>query len=437
MLKTIRDKIYNSTTTSALGGIISVLFIRVLGILFLFGITIYLTNFYDPALVGAYEFTRSALFLIGGFAILGTDQSILFFSGRFLKRNQVKTFFRIYLKMVLLILLISGVILIGTLAVPQPVFDSLFNDSTSGTLLVKTSFCVFFYAITLLNTELYRGFALQKKSELYRGLYKQLPFAVGLFVLYMFEEKTYLVDVFLASYLVLAIITSLEVLKIYSRNTTSSNSPSKPVSFKTILKSTMPIAMSALGFYLLISIDIFFLKIYTDFKTLAYYGTAVKIIFLISTIVSTISSYIAVEIAELYVKNREELQALMRKGVRIISLLSVLLSVFLYFFSELILNIFGAEYTEANESLRILIIGHFLSTLCGITAVYLNMTKKQITLQYIIAFTVVFNGILNWVLIPKMGMNGAAIASALSVVMWNVIAGIIIYRKDKINLFIH
>ena len=93
----------------------------------------------------------------------------------------------------------------------------------------------------------------------------------------------------------------------------------------------MPIAMSALGFYLLISIDIFFLKIYTDFKTLAYYGTAVKIIFLISTIVSTISSYIAVEIAELYVKNREELQALMRKGVRIISLLSVLLSIFLYF----------------------------------------------------------------------------------------------------------
>lgn len=436
MLKTIRNKIYNSTTTSALGGIISVLLIRVFGILFLFGITIYLTNFYDPALVGAYEFTRSALFLIGGFAILGTDQSILFFSGRFLKRNQVKTFFRIYLKMVLLILLISVVILIGTLSVPQPVFDSLFNDITSGTLLIKTSFCVFFYAITLLNTELYRGFALQKKSELYRGLYKQLPFAVGLFILYIFEAKAYLVDVFLASYLLLAIITSLEVLKIYSRNTFS-NSPSKPVLFKTILKSTMPIAMSALGFYLLISIDIFFLKIYTDFKTLAYYGTAVKIIFLISTIVSTISSYIAVEIAELYVKNREELQALMRKGVRIISSLSVLLSVFLYFCSELILNIFGAEYTEANESLRILIIGHFLSTLCGITAVYLNMTKKQITLQYIIAFTVVFNGILNWILIPKMGMNGAAIASALSVVMWNVIAGIIIYRKDKINLFIH
>ena len=436
MFKKLVEHLSSLTDISVMRGAIRVMFLRVCGVVFLFAITVFLTNFYDAEVVGAYEFARSSLFLIGGFVLLGTDQSILFFSGRFAKKEHIKALFGIYIKMIKLLLLVSVFLLGIALLIPETVYDAFFNDTTSGYILLKVAFSLFFYALTLLNTEFFRGFSLQEKSELYRGIFKQLPFALGLFLLILFKNQKYVVEVFLVSFVILAFISSAEVLKIY-RSFNHSHKTKLDVSYKTILKTTFPIAISSLGFYLLISIDVLFLKIYTDFETLAYYGTTIKIIFLIATVVSTISSFLAVQIADLFVKSRQQLQELVKKGARIIAGLSAILSLGLFIFSSQILSVFGASYTLADDALRILIVGHFLSTLCGITAVYLNMTKKQVTLQYILIFTVVLNVILNWVLIPKMGMKGAAIASAVSVILWNVISVIFVYKRDKIILFVH
>ena len=179
---------------SVLRGGFEVLILRVCGVLFLFGITVFLTNFYPAEEVGAYEFTRSALFLIGGFTILGTDQSILFFSGRFSKKEQLGALFKVYFKMVLLLLAGSIVLLILAWNIPDSVYESIFNDETSGTLILKAAACLFFYAITLLNTEFFRGFALHQKSELYRGIFKQLPFGLGLLILFLLREQQYVVE---------------------------------------------------------------------------------------------------------------------------------------------------------------------------------------------------------------------------------------------------
>ena len=421
---------------SVLRGGFEVLILRVCGVLFLFGITVFLTNFYPAEEVGAYEFTRSALFLIGGFTILGTDQSILFFSGRFSKKEQLGALFKVYFKMVLLLLAGSIVLLILAWNIPDSVYESIFNDETSGTLILKAAACLFFYAITLLNTEFFRGFALHQKSELYRGIFKQLPFGLGLLILFLLREQQYVVEVFLLSYFVLAIISSIEVFFQYKKRV-QRHVQNLQIPIKTVLKATIPIAISALGFYLLISIDVFFLKHYTDFETLAYYGTSIKIIFLISTVVNTISSFIAVKIANLYAIDRQKLQALVKNGVRVIVILTTVLSVFLMLFSKPILHIFGNAYEQANSALLILIFGHFLSSLFGITQVYLNMTKKQVALQYILIFAVLLNTLLNFLLIPEYGMEGAAIASALSVIFWNLLAAFWVYKKDNIKLFLH
>ena len=102
-----------------------------------------------------------------------------------------------------------------------------------------------------------------------------------------------------------------------------------------------------------------------------------------------------------------------------------------------ILSIFGAEYQQATLALRILILGHYMATLCGTTQVYLNMTKKQVVLQYILILAVIINCLLNWKLIPVYGIEGAATASAISVLFWNFAAVVWVYKKDRIKLFLH
>jgi len=436
MQNRFRNQLSKLGDLSVLRSGFKVLILRVCGVIFLFGITVFLTNFYPAEEVGAYEFTRSVLFLIGGFTILGTDQSILFFSGRFSKKEQLGALFKVYFKMVLLLLAGSIVLLILAWTIPSAVYQAVFNDETSGTLILKAAACLFFYAITLLNTEFFRGFVLHQKSELYRGIFKQLPFGLGLLLLFLLRQHQYVVEVFLLSYFLLAIVSSIEVFFQYKKRV-SRDVQDLELSYKTVLKATIPIAISALGFYLLISIDVFFLKHYTNFETLAYYGTSIKIIFLIATVINTISSFIAVKIANLYATNRQKLQELVKNGVRIIVILTTVLSVFLMLFSKVILQVFGTAYQQANTALLILIVGHFLSSFFGITQVYLNMTKKQVVLQYILIIAVLLNALLNWVLIPKLGMEGAAIASAVSVIFWNLSAALWVYKKDNIKLFLH
>ena len=436
MVKKLQEYFNRFNLHNVLGGALRVLILRVLGVIFLFGITLYLTNFYPAEVVGVYEFTRSSLFLIGGVTLLGTDQSILFFSGRFSKPEQAGTLFQVYLKMLALLLGVSILLLGIILAIPKEYYNLFFNDQRSGTLLIKMGFCLFFYAVTLFNTEFFRAFDLHEKSELYRGILKQLPFGFGLLILFLFNKHDYVVEVFLLSFLFCALLSGLEVYLKYKRlNPVVSRQTS--IRFKTVLKATIPIAISAFGFYLLISIDVFFLKRYTNFETLAYYGTSIKIIFLISTLINVMGSYLSVRIADLFVTDLVALQAVLKKGVRVIVGLALLLSVILFVLAAEILGVFGAAYQEAVPALRILIAGHFMSTLFGVTQVYLNMTKKQVVLQYILIIAVVINAILNAILIPKYGMLGAAVASAFSVIFWNGCAVVWVYKKDRIKLFLH
>jgi len=436
MVKKLQEYFNRFNLHNVLGGALRVLILRVLGVIFLFGITLYLTNFYSAEVVGAYEFTRSSLFLMGGVTLLGTDQSILFFSGRFSKPEQAGTLFQVYLKMLTLLLGVSILLLGIILVIPKEYYNLFFNDQRSGTLLIKMGFCLFFYAVTLFNTEFFRAFDLHEKSELYRGILKQLPFGFGLLILFLFNKHDYVVEVFLLSFLFCALLSGLEVYLKYKRlNPVVSRQTS--IRFKTVLKATIPIAISAFGFYLLISIDVFFLKRYTNFETLAYYGTSIKIIFLISTLINVMGSYLSVRIADLFVTDQVALQAVLKKGVRVIVGLALGLSVILFVFAAEILGVFGAAYQEAVPALRILIAGHFMSTLFGVTQVYLNMTKKQVVLQYILIIAVVINAIINAILIPKYGMLGAAVASAFSVIFWNGCAVVWVYKKDRIKLFLH
>ena len=43
---------------------------------------------------------------------------------------------------------------------------------------------------------------------------------------------------------------------------------------------------------------------------------------------------------------------------------------------------------------------------------------------------------LNYFLIPEFGISGAAIATSTSMILWNIIAVIYVYRKDKIKVYL-
>jgi O-antigen/teichoic acid export membrane protein len=70
--------------------------------------------------------------------------------------------------------------------------------------------------------------------------------------------------------------------------------------------------------------------------------------------------------------------------------------------------------------LMILTVGQFVNAAAGSVGYILQMTGHQKFHQNVILIGTIMNITLNWILIPVYGLVGAAIASAIGMIFWNV-----------------
>jgi len=196
-------------------------------------------------------------------------------------------------------------------------------------------------------------------------------------------------------------------------------------------------AISAASFLLMQSLDVLMLKQFDNYAVVAVYSVAVKLTLLLSVALASVNAVLAPKIAEDF--NRGALDALalkVKKSTRLIFFSTAPAILILALGAEWILSWFGSTYTGAKSALWILLLGQGVNSFCGSVGVYLNMTGKQTAFQWIVASALVLNVALNAYLIPNYGMNGAAWATATSMMAWNVTAVIYVYKTDRIKTFL-
>jgi O-antigen/teichoic acid export membrane protein len=112
-----------------------------------------------------------------------------------------------------------------------------------------------------------------------------------------------------------------------------------------------------------------------------------------------------------------------------------LFAVLVSFPNDVIHIVYGEEYKKAAMALRLLAIGYFGHSMVGLTAMNLvvaGFTKIQMT-THLLAFVLNISG--NLLLIPILGINGAAISSVASLWAMNIFALIVMKRKLDLSPF--
>lgn len=415
---------------------LKVLFLRIGGVFFFFALSLFLTNFYDAAIVGRYDFSRATLLILGGICMLGTNQSIIYYSGKFKAENSLGSLRRVYLKMVLIILGVAIFFIALLSLVPSGVFNNFFEKPDADELLFKIVISLSAFALSMLNIDAMRALDFPLFSELYRNIFRYFPFFLAAVILFYTGQTMWLVEVYLLGFVVLAGISSLQLFVAFNKKEKKSL-PQTNVTYKEILNKSYPMALSAVTYFLMQSTDILLLGKFSNFDTVAYYAVAVKLATVTSLALQSVNVIIAPRIAEMFSKkDRSELKKTVRLGTRLIFALSLPALIVLALFAAFFLGLFGEAYVLARNGLLILLIGQFFNTLCGPVAIYLNMTGRQHKLQQILMFGFALNLILNWFLIPVYGMSGAAIGTAISMVVWNAIAVSYTYRVDRVKTFL-
>lgn len=436
MLSKIQNRLVQIKRNPFIQQSLITLILRVFGVMLLFGFTLFLTKNYSPKIIGQYDFVRSFLLAIGSICLLGFDQSILYFKGKLSSQRALGQLKGIYIKMILMLLLSSSIAFIVVFLIDEKVINNYFSDSEVYLILLKGTATLFFYGITTLNTEIFRALDKLYVAELFRNIIKYVPLIFGAIALFYWDEESYLVDVFLTGFVLLSLISSFFVYN-YFKNTVIISAKEK-ISRKEIFLKSYPIAVSGMAIFLLMSFDIMFLKKYRNDETVAFYSIGVKLMTIVSVIILTINITVSAKIAAFFSnQNMEELRKVVKNSVRLIFGMTFPAIALMCVFSEYILSFFGLQYIVAKEAFLILIIGQGICSAFGSAPVYLNMTGRPQIFQIILITAVVINFVLNRYLIPIYGMTGAAIAFVASSFFWNFASALIIYRKDKVNVFLH
>lgn len=106
-----------------------------------------------------------------------------------------------------------------------------------------------------------------------------------------------------------------------------------------------------------------------------------------------------------------------------------------FFFGQQLLQLFRPEFVVGYSALLILVFGQVANSFTGPIGVLMNMTGHQNHLVVILSVALVINAVLNYFLIHSMGIAGAALATAIVKIGWNLAAVVYAYRKFGINCF--
>ena len=164
------------------------------------------------------------------------------------------------------------------------------------------------------------------------------------------------------------------------------------------------------------------------------YSASVKTGLWVSFVLQTVNMVAAPAFATLYAqKDMAGLQRVVSQVTLWIFWPSMAIAAILLIWTEPILGIFGPSFVAANWWLKVLVVGQLVNALCGSVGSVVIMTGYQNQSAHIFGYSALLNVGLNFLAIPTLGAVGAAIATSITVVIWNLWLSQLVVREVGIH----
>ncbi|MED4972300.1 flippase [Geobacillus kaustophilus NBRC 102445] len=205
---------------------------------------------------------------------------------------------------------------------------------------------------------------------------------------------------------------------------------------KEFLKYSFLLVLVAVMGVVMDRIDILMIGNMMTNKDVGIYQVSSQIANLVSVLLVIFNTVFAPQISKFYHSGKlDELRRLYVQSTRLLGLGALIFVIFLSTFSEYILMVFGKEFVEGQTALILRGIGQFINAAVGSVWLMLAMTGKPKLQMYGNFAACIINVILNYILIPKYGIDGAAFASMVAVGFVNILGYILVRREFKVKVY--
>lgn len=184
-------------------------------------------------------------------------------------------------------------------------------------------------------------------------------------------------------------------------------------------------------------VDLLMVGAFLQTSDVGLYHAASRIAGVLLIFLSTANAIVAPVIARLNAAGeREKLQQLVGRVIVGVFVPTALLAVGLVVFSEQALALFGPEFVDASRALQLLCIAQIVNAGAGPVLLLMNMMGLQNESAKIFGVAALVNAGLNALLIPLYEIEGAAVATGVSIILWNVWMALAVRRRLGIASYI-
>ncbi|MDO3642992.1 lipopolysaccharide biosynthesis protein [Mucilaginibacter sp. L3T2-6] len=386
---------------------------------------------------GRFMLAYSILMGLGIASNFGMDQALLKYAS-ILFHDKDKVTLRHLRKSVLIAsTLISLFFALGLFTSKGILAEKLFGVANFNTVLIVMAINVPFYANILLQSTYLKAFKRPEIAPFVEiGL---LAFLTGLFVI---TANFFGVDITPFSTSVILLIATIVVLAIgqitleFVLRKLKNEAARVRNNINGFFLSLPDFAISSITTYLLNFSPGIILGLYATPRDIGLYNIARNVSFLINFILAIINNVTAPYFAT-YFKNKdmESLQNLARNSTLYMLLIATPAFLVVLCFPTQILHIFGNAFTPAKNALILLSAAQLFNVLTGPIFFLLNMTGHQRYLRNNVMLTAVITITCSIFFSKYWGYWGAAIATAIGLVLQNAFAYYHANRLLGINLY--
>lgn len=395
---------------------------RIIGMTLSFFVGVYVARYLGPANFGLLSYAGSFVGLFAAISTLGLDSILV----RELVKDEKR---RDELLGTTFVLKIIGSILVLIIILIAVRFTT--NDSFTNLLIFIIAIGTIFQSFNVINY--YFQSKVLSKYTVYAQMFSTILCSVIKLLLIYFNMG--LVYFAMVTLLQSIILVSGYIAMYMKQKLNLSNWRMNLNLAKRLLSDSWPLILSGIAISIYMKIDQVMIKNMLDAKAVGNYAVAVRLSEVWYFIPVLISSSLfpaiinAKKISEkLYYERLQKLYDLMVCSAIGISLPVMLLS------NNIIKLLFGIQYQEAVGVLRIYVWACVFVFLGVVNSKYL-IAENYTKILFLITFTgAIINITLNFILIPKLGINGAAITTVLS--QFTVAFSIVLISKTRYNFLL-
>jgi O-antigen/teichoic acid export membrane protein len=408
-------------------------FYRFGGLILGYILTLIIANLFGARGLGDYVLAITVLRLFTLFSKLGFDTTSIRFLATFSDQKKWSSIYH-FRKQIIFILLFTSIF--SSLAMyffALPISELI---NANHRYIQLNSFFVLPLTFFILHYQSLRGIKRIADFSFFYRVSQVLFSIIFIIVLYQFTISkdvpiyAYLLSVFVV--FILSIISFRYWLKKKSLGIESAEL--EIIGYRKLFSISIPLMFAQSVQFIMAWTDKLMLGAMTTSSDVGVYHTAFKLSMFASIILMSINSIAAPKFAESYAKNDIiGLKKIAQQSTKMIFWGTLPLLIVFFLFPGFLLGLFGEEFKIAVITFLIISCGRLVSSFSGPVGNILQMTGMQSIYAKILFFGSVFNIILNLWLIPIYGINGAAIASMISVIIWNI--SMVLVVKNKFGFY--